>query len=389
MIRFLLYLLVFISFTDLFAQLPISSTYANTLGATTGFIGFIVGAYSLSNLFSNVFAGHLVDKNGPKKVMVAGFFVNAIIMVLYALVTSPAQLLAVRLFNGITAGVITPAAFTYISLNNRNNRDGQEMAYSGASVGLAAISGPAFSGIVSAKFGFETVYIVLAILMAIGTLLTLLLKPAQQIKHQAVEAKKKEKETTVRDYIPLLKNKGLILGFTGAFSLAASQGVLAYMLPLKVEALGYESHISGMLISIFGVVAILFFVLPTNRIFDRGRNELLLAIGLLLSASSQTFTGMVDSIPLFITSMIIYGSGFALIFPSMSSLISRYSPENLRGKAFGLFYGFFSIGSFLGSSITGAFNLNPNQGLFSIAIFLVLVSATIIIVSKNTPRKTA
>ena len=76
LVRFLLYLLVFISFTDLFAQLPITSTYAQNLQAATGFIGFIVGAYSLSNLFSNVFAGHFVDRNGPKKVMLAGFLVN-------------------------------------------------------------------------------------------------------------------------------------------------------------------------------------------------------------------------------------------------------------------------------------------------------------------------
>src|SRR5699024_297665 len=132
-----------------------------------------------------------------------------------------------------------------------------------------------------------------------------------------------EKKSPLADYFPLFKSKGLLLSFTGAFSLAASQGVLAYMLPIKVSNLNMESHISGMLMSVFGIVAILFFVLPTNRIFDRARtrNEIILAIGLLIAAVSQTTNGIVDSLSFLIISMSIYGIGFAFIFPSMSSLI--------------------------------------------------------------------
>lgn len=387
MIRFLLYLLVFISFTDLFAQLPITSTYAQNLHATTAFIGFIVGAYSLSNLFSNVFAGHLVDRSGAKTIMLAGFFLNAIILFLYAIVTNPIQLLVVRLLNGITAGVITPAAFTYISLANVGRGGGQQMAYSGAAVGIAAISGPAFSGIVSSAHSHELVYIILAVLMALGAILTLLLKPLQS-STEKIEATKTEEKTTIRDYVVLLKNKGLLVGFTGAFSLAASQGVLAYMLPLKVRTLEMETHISGMLMSVFGIVAIIFFILPTNRIFDRGKNEKILAIGLLLGSLAQTLNGLVNILPLMIASMMLYGASFAFIFPSMSTLIAKYSPNKFRGKAFGLFYGFFSIGSFLGASVTGAFSLTPNQGFVSIAIFLVIVSIFILIGSKDLTEKT-
>lgn len=389
MIRFLLYLLVFISFTDLFGQLPIVSTYAQSLHATTGFIGFIVGAYSLSNLFSNVFAGHFVDKNGPKKVMLAGFLVNGIILFLYAIVTTPEQLLIVRFLNGITAGVITPAAFTYITLNNKNKKGGQEMAYSGAAVGLAAISAPAFSGIISSAYNFEVVYVVLASLMIIGAILTATLKPPASQQVEAVPSEEKNpNKSLIADYFPLFKSKGLLLAFTGAFSLAASQGVLAYMLPLKVNNLGMPTHISGMLMSVFGIVAVLVFVLPTNRVFDRSRNEIVLAIGLLIAAVSQTTSSIVDSLPLLMMSLSVYGIGFAFIFPSMSSLISKYSPPHMRGKAFGMFYGFFSVGSFLGSSITGMFSLSPNQGFFSIAIFLVIVSIIILVVARRFSNQT-
>lgn len=383
--RFLLYLLVFISFTDLFAQLPIVSTYAFNLHATTGFIGFIVGAYSLSNLFSNVLAGHFVDNQGPKKVMLAGFLVNGIILLLYAFVSSPVELLIVRFLNGITAGVITPAAFTYITLFHKDKKSGQTMAYSGAAVGLAAISGPAFSGIVSSAFSHETVYLLLGTFMIIGALITLTLKPLQQTTK--VEATKEK--SSLKEYFPLFNNKGLILSFVGALSLSASQGVLAYMLPLKVRTLEMESHISGMLMSVFGIVAILIFLSPVNKLFDRYRNEIILAIGLFIIATSQTISSFIDTLPLLIMSMSIYGVGFALIFPSMSSLISKHSPPNLRGKAFGLFYGFFSLGSFFGSSTTGLFSLSPDQGFFSIAIFLLIVGILILFATRKNENKLA
>src|SRR5690606_35702330 len=109
-------------------------------------IGFIVGAYSLSNLFSNVFAGHFVDRSGPNTVTLLGLLAHAVILRLHAVVSSPVQLLTGRLLNGISAGVSTQAAFTYTPLADLGRGSGQQMAYSGAAVGLAAISGPAFSG---------------------------------------------------------------------------------------------------------------------------------------------------------------------------------------------------------------------------------------------------
>jgi MFS family permease len=147
---------------------------------------------------------------------------------------------------------------------------------------------------------------------------------------------------------------------TKAYCLAASQGILAYMLPLKVVSLGMEDHISGMLISIFGIVAILFFLLPTNRIFDRYHNEIILPIGLLTISVSQALSSFVSSQSLLMISMTIYGIGFALIFPSMAGLILEHSSDYVRGKAFGVFYCFISIGSFLGSSLTGKFSLTPD-----------------------------
>ncbi|CEE01758.1 Multidrug efflux transporter [Caldibacillus thermoamylovorans] len=364
---FILYFLIFISFIDLFAQFPITSTYAQSLGASTGLIGFIVGAYSLSNLFSNFFSGYFVDHKGPKQVMLYGFLVNGVILLLYAIATSPMQLLAIRFMNGLSAGIITPAAFTYLSLSNKNKKSGKTMAFSGAAVGLSAIGGPAFAGIVSAKSGSETVYFIIGCLMIFACVLTALLNSIEKQK-DVVRGNNKGK---IQE---LFKNKGLLFAFLGALSLSASQGILAYMLPLKVDGLELANHISGMLMSIFGIVAILFFMLPTNRVFDRFHYEWLLPIGLVIIAVAQAVAGFAFNFTFLLMSMLIYGIGFALIFPSMSSLVAKYSSQHIRGKAYGIFYAFYSLGSFLGTSITGAFSLTPTGAFFSAAVFLLVMS---------------
>ncbi|MEN0659808.1 MFS transporter [Caldifermentibacillus hisashii] len=114
------------------------------------------------------------------------------------------------------------------------------------------IGGPAFAGIVSAKSGSETVYFIIGCLMIFACVLTALLKSIERQK-DVVRGNNKGK---IQE---LFKNKGLLFAFLGALSLSASQGILAYMLPLKVDGLELANHISGMLMSIFGIVAILFF----------------------------------------------------------------------------------------------------------------------------------
>ena len=41
--------------------------------------------------------------------------------------------------------------------------------------------------------------------------------------------------------------------------------------------------------------------------------------------------------------MMIYGIGFAILFPSINALLVENTTDDNRGKAFGLFYAFFSL----------------------------------------------
>ncbi len=55
------------AFLDTFSQLPIMSTFAQSLGGTPLIIGLVVGMYSFANMIGNIIAGAAVDKFGAKK----------------------------------------------------------------------------------------------------------------------------------------------------------------------------------------------------------------------------------------------------------------------------------------------------------------------------------
>lgn len=363
-----IYLIIFFAFFDLFAQLPIISPFAIGLQATPFLTGLAVGMYSLSNTFGNIISGIFSDRKGPFAILVAGLLLTAAFLFTYSLAEGPYSLLAIRFLHGLSAGLIVPAAFTYLANRTDHSRRGKGAAVSGAFVGLAAIIGPAYGAIFSSRTSVpETMAVTGSMLLILGIASFFLL--SRTIK------KRKELPAEPLTFKMTILNSGLLRAFTGAFFLMFSQGVLAYMLPLKVSGLGLPAEMSGLLLSVFGIAAILVFLLPVNRLFDAIQPVYTLIAGFFLMGSSLFHLSSVSAAPLLYLSMITYGIGFALLFPSINSLLIDSTTERFRGKAYGYFYAFFSIGVVAGSSFTGALALSADRGFITSGVLLLSSAA--------------
>lgn len=366
--RLFIYIIIFFAFFDLFAQLPIISPFAVELQATPFLTGLAVGMYSLSNTLGNIISGIFSDKRGPFAVLVAGLLLTAAFLFTYMLAEDAYSLLFIRFLHGLAAGLIVPAAFTYLANRTDHSRRGKGAAVSGAFVGLAAIIGPAYGAIFSSRSSVpETMAITGGMLLILGLLSFFLLNRTVQ--------KRKRLASEPLTFNMVIFNPGLLRAFLGAFFLMFSQGVLAYMLPLKVSGLELPQEMSGLLLSVFGIAAILVFLLPVNRLFDAVKPIYTLIAGFLVMGSSLFLLSSVSAaLPLYF-SMISYGIGFALLFPSINSLLIDSTTERSRGKAYGYFYAFFSIGVVAGSSFTGALALTADQGFITSGVLLLGAAA--------------
>ncbi|MDM5153461.1 MFS transporter [Bacillus sp. DX1.1] len=365
--KYFIYFIVIVAFFDTFSQLPIMSTYAQSLGGTPLIIGLVVGMYSFANMIGNIIAGASVDKFGAKKVLYISMGITSLIVLLYTVVQSGEQLIIVRFLHGFSDGFLIPAAFTFLSKQTKSTKQGKAMALSGAAVGTAAIVGPAFSGIMKASAGIEWVFVTISILMALGTIVSLFLLP----NHIARTDKSRTQMMNKEDMLGLLKSEPLLQAYLGAFTLMFSQGIVTYMLPMKVEALALKASTTGMMLSVFGITAILFFLLPTNRIYDRFNRQKMMVIGIAVMALALSLLGIFTTKGMLFVVMIIYGIGFAILFPSINALLVENTTEDNRGKAFGLFYAFFSLGVVAGSFIVGAIGASPSVSFVIGTAFLL------------------
>lgn len=374
--RLFIYIIIFFAFFDLFAQLPIISPFAISLGATPLLAGLAVGMYSFANVFGNILSGIIADRKGPFAILVFGLLATGITLFSYTLSAGPYSLLGIRFFHGFAAGLTVPAAFTYLANRTESSRRGKSAAVSGAFVGLAAIIGPAYGAISASRSTVEqTMGVTGSLLLLLGIAAFFILKRKT--------VKKEPQPSKPLAFSAILRNRGLVQSFAGAFFLMFSQGVLAYMLPLKVESLGFGSEMSGLLLSMFGIAAILVFLLPINRLFDKIRPLHTLTTGFILMGLSLFLLSAASADFLLYIIMCSYGIGFAFLFPSINSLLIDSTAPDSRGRAYGYFYAFFSFGVVAGSSFTGALALSADEGFLLAGTLLVAVALIIAFTEKK------
>ncbi|MDG5789946.1 MFS transporter [Evansella sp. AB-P1] len=371
-----IYAIIIIAFLDTFIQLPIIAPYATELGASSFLTGMIIAIYSLSNMIGNAISGHWIDRYGRKKMLLFGMGFVAVALLFYPLAQSGWGLFWSRLFHGLAGGALIPAAFAYLGDLAPSRRRGKTMAFSGACIGTAAIIGPAFGGIMSARLSVDTIFYFVAVLFFITGIVAFiwLKESSKSFERKAVDMK---------DILPLLRNPIMLQALISAFALMMSMGVLAYALPLKVESLSLSTAVTGLLLSSFGIVALIIFLSPLNRLFDRYSPSLIILIGMGLISFSLISLSQLQSIEMIAIIMLIYGVGFSFIFPSMNRMVLDISTSYNRGKAFGLFYACFSLGVVFGSSFSGAISDAFGQPLFISGLIMVGLALTFFILFRN------
>lgn len=372
----MLYLIITISFLDTFIQLPIITPFALELGASNVLAGGIVAIYSLTNMVGNIIGGHWIDRFGRKRMLLLGMSGVAIILLLYPLAATGWQLFAVRFLHGLAGGVLIPAAFAYVGDQTSKNNRGKAMALTGACIGIAAIAGPAIGGILAARSQIEYVFYLVAILFVPTILLAL------KVIKESFEGTERNK-VSIQHFIPLLKNKSLLQASLAAFALMVSNGTLSFALPIKVADMGASSSTTGTLLSTFGIVALIVFLTPINRIYDRVSPVKLVVFGLTIIASVHVLLNFAVTPIMGYGLMMIYGFGFAFVFPSMNRMVSETSSKVDRGKAYGIFYALFSFGAVIGSFLSGLAIEITGLPFSSSATIMLLIGLYILFTSRK------
>lgn len=154
----------------------------NELGASTGELQWVVGAYALAFAAPILFAGGMVDRFGRRLGFLVGMLLLLLGSVIAAFAGTPGILIAARVCMGLGAAAIMPSTLSLI----RHVFPPEERAKAmGAWVGVAALGvplGPVVGGLLLQWFWWGSVFVINTPIIAIAIIGCLLIIPESQHK---------------------------------------------------------------------------------------------------------------------------------------------------------------------------------------------------------------
>ena len=337
-------LVIFAAFFDLFLQFPVVAPYAEELGASPVYLGLIVGAFSASNILGNIVSGIIIDRWGRKVPIEVGLVATVFMLILYAVSSTPEQLLGTRLLHGLSVSVLTPGAFSMIGDSATGGQRARAMGISGTLIGLTAVTAPPLAGIMGDRLGFTAVFVGSAIVMFSVAICFWLLTNSQQSHRQT----NKVEGTFLTSVVKIWARPSLFLANCSVFGLTVANGTMITVLPIK-----FSPSESGMAFSVYAVTAVIVMGGPTNRLSDRWGRIQVLGGSLGIMAIGLSIIAVLEGLGAALLGIGVFGLGFGLLFPAATALVADGTNVEERGGAFGLFYAVYSFGVVVGTFSSG------------------------------------
>lgn len=351
---------VFTIFYALISTLPLFAI--NVLSRTDEEAGLLVSIFLLSAIIFRPFTGRILDIVGKRKMLIISLAFYFICTVLYYFIFSFTALLALRFFQGIWFSIATTAAGSLAVDHIPVRRSGAGLGYFTMSTNLAVVIGPMIGLYIIQAFSFESLFILLSILMFCGSLSALLIPTDQVATRERPSFKIKLSDLLEKKALPVAVLASLL-----AFTYAS---VLSY-LSIYAEQKDLLTFASTFFL-VFSVSMIL--TRPfTGRIFDEKGPAFVLIPAFICYFIGIILLALMGSPFTFLLAGIFFGLGYGGIVPSLQTLAIQSTARDRSGYATATFFTLFDIGIAVGSYVLGIIAITFGyQNMYLITAGLVI-----------------
>ena len=327
-------------------------------GFTNTFGGLLLAYGSIVSIIASTPMGALVDRIGPKKVMIGGLLLNSAAAFSLSLVHTHLQAIATVTLLNIAGQAIWPSQSVILTRvtpeRDRQKIFGFNFMLLNLGLGLGGLLG---SLIIQRGdlLSFQIMYWVDASTFLLYLLIVMSLRGKNVNKYIP-----KEDEPKTGSYRDLFEIKPLMyLGIAGIILFTFGYGTIQAGIPVfATQFLGLSPKWLGIIFGVNTLSIVLFQPLVMRIIEKRSKYLALISIGLVW-ALSWLFVGLAPYLPLFASgialslSQLVFAVGEMIQAPTIPTLANELAPEHIRGRANAWMSLQWSVSGVLGPAITG------------------------------------
>lgn len=328
--------------------LPLLPFYALHYGASPFTVALLAATFSIAQFLAAPVVGGLSDRFGRKPVYVLCTAITALGYVWLAFADTLTVIFLARILAGIGSGKIGIAQAIIADATTPEQR-ARGMGMIGGAFGLGMILGPIIGGLLVGPDPLQPRFDLPAFAAAAASTIALLL---------ALFTLRETHAPNVTQGGPLFRNplaglgqlnprvQALILiNFAINFVFAQVEALFPLFTSARLDWHAYEVGIAFTFIGCIVLTMQGGLIGPLTRRFGEAR---LLTVGFIVLAIGTAMAQVIFGIPLMAVSIICTAGGFALVNPSISSLISRSADDGRQGLTMGANQSVAALGRVLG-----------------------------------------
>lgn len=156
--------------------------YLQELGASPLLIGAILGGMGIGMMISQIPAGILADRVGPRPIMWGSWILGTLSAICMAMArTLPVFVVGLVLY-GLTSFVLAPMN-SYITSVRGSMKPARALTLASAAYNLGAVAGPLLGGMLAKSIGLRPVYQIAAAILVASTIIILFITRPPQEEH--------------------------------------------------------------------------------------------------------------------------------------------------------------------------------------------------------------
>ncbi len=306
---------------------PFLALYLTNRGFSAGQAGIALSAYGFGHLGAALLGGQLADTFGRRKTILLSMFASAVTMLLFSMATTYPAILLLALLAGLATETYRPAAAAL--LTDMVDDAHRVTAFAGYRIAINAgwAIGPAVGGLL-AKHSYTWLFVGDAVTSILFGLIAWVALPAGLRLSAAQKVSFRLSVQTIAWDVRFMRV--LVASFlVGVIFMQTST-----TFGLQIKAGGYSEFVFGAMLSLNGIMIILF-ELPLTIWTRRFPPVIMIAAGYFLCGLGFALNILGNTISIYILSVVVFTIGEMISLPVWMSHVAQLAPTPLRGRYMG------------------------------------------------------